>query len=109
MNKWKTAFWVCFIVWMVTLIIALCICVAKDIKYGFTKDARNSFSTDLGLTTNIINKHLITRKQIEAELKLDGDSFNDYKGKPGNDTSSLLRTDYVFRNDTLVKIIKRDE
>lgn len=102
MNKWKIAFWVCLVFFIIS---GLFYYLTNEISIGFMKDNTKCFKEDLAKIIIIINKDLKTKKQIEDEFRENGYSpFTYNKG----DTASLFRTDFIFKNDTLVKIIGRD-
>jgi hypothetical protein len=102
MNKWKVAFWICLVCSLIIFTIGLKTFIETEISLGFTKDDRNAYKEDLEITTTIINKNLRTKKEVEEEFSVNGYSpfFNEEK-----DSSYMLRTQYIFKNDTIIKII----
>lgn len=102
MNKWKVAFWISFTIIIIILSCGFFYFFKTEVSIGFIKSNVESYKNDLRITTTIINKELKTKKQIEDEFQINGYSpfFNE-----NGDTCSMLRTNYIFKNDTLIKII----
>jgi hypothetical protein len=105
MNKWKTAFWICLLLFVISTVSGFVYLTISDMKTGLIKDGSQAYKEDLNKLIIIFNKDLKTKQQIETEFKVNGYSpFVDQKG----DTASLMRSDFVFKNDTLIKILARD-
>ncbi len=104
MNKWKIAFWCCFIILVAVTIFSAYSIIDQGVTLTYQKEGYTDTENDLNQLIEIINKTDLTKKQIESELK-DHRLFEymDFK----SDTVSLERVLLIFENEKIKKVMKQ--
>jgi len=100
-NKWKIAFWICFILLLFTSGFGLYSILDQGVTITYMKQGYENTENDLNSIIDIVNFTDFSKESIEQRMK-DHIFFDlmDFK----MDTVSLERVELIFKNDTLEKI-----
>lgn len=104
-NKWKIAFWISFLLMMLSLFIAGVLFINAIDNALLHEDQRSSYEwteEDLQKIISIINSTDLSKSQIEAIVEQD-DDFIEGKTIDG-DTIYLNRLSLIFKNGKLSEI-----
>lgn len=104
MNKWKIAFWICFLALIVTAATGLYVFVDQSVTIGYMREGYTNTENDLEELITIINQTDLSKTEVTNVLK--HKSMKYYVGL-GTDTISLDRITLYFSEDTLKKIDKQ--
>jgi len=110
-TKWKSAFWICFSIWCITVICGLLYFINLELQSGYKSDRIHGMTSDIEKMAVILNKKLITFKEIETEFKKSDriPFFNIEKNTASRSMMApLFSVELHFRNDTLINIRKKD-
>lgn len=102
MNKWKTAFWICFITLIFVTIISVYSIVDQAVTITYQNDSFTKSENDLEKLIELINKTDLTKNEIEKELKRH--KLYEYMNFK-TDTISLERIELIFKNNKLLRKI----
>ncbi len=102
MNKWKIAFWVTIIIFLVTLGICFKKILDQSITLSRTQYDYFIIENDLKILSNIIVDTDISKKHVQQYIfnnrtRIDYMKFN-------GETISLDRVTLIFKNDKLFKL-----
>lgn len=103
MNKWKIAFWLCFLVLLSVTIFSLYSILAQGVTLTYQREGYEDTENDLNNLIAIINQTDLSKAQIENQLK--GHllyEFMDFE----SDTISLERVTLIFKRNKLVEVTK---
>ncbi|KGO84572.1 hypothetical protein [Flavobacterium suncheonense] len=103
MNKWKIAFWICFVFLILVIGFSTYSIVDQGVTLTYQKEGYQNTENDLDNLIGIINRTDLTKIQIEKELK--NHIFYEHMNFK-LDTISLERVSLIFENDKLIKIQK---
>ena len=103
-NKWKLAFWICFIFLITTGVFGFFQILDQGVTITYMKDGYTNTENDLESIIEIINTTDLTKYEISNKLKKHRfNEFMDFK----TDTVGLERVLLIFENDKLKKIEKQ--
>ena len=103
-NKWKIAFWICFLLLITTGIFGFYQILDQGVSMTYMKDGYTDTENDLETIIEIINRTDLTKNEINNQLKKHRlYEFMDFK----TDTIGLERIQLIFENDKLKKIEKQ--
>jgi hypothetical protein len=103
-NKWKVAFWICFILLILVSVFGVYSIIDQGVTITYMKDGYTSTENDLNTLIQIVNSNDLSKKEIKE--KLAGHRFYDIM-EFDKDTVALERVELIFRDDTLQQIIKQ--
>ena len=101
MNKWKIAFWICFVLLLATAGFGFYSVIDQGVTLTYMRDGYNDTDDALEEVIAIMNNTDLSRKQIQTELlKIKDLDYVDFE----QDTVSLDKIYLVFKDDKLSKI-----
>lgn len=104
MNKWKIAFWSCWLLLVAVTVLSAYLIIDQSYTLTYHKVNYEDTEKDLDQLIEIINKTNLTKKQIERELRnRNVFEFLDFK----SDTISLNRVLLIFSNEKLQNVTKQ--
>lgn len=103
-NKWRIAFWVCFVLLIATGLAGLYSIIDQGVSLTYMKDGYTDTEADLETLIEIIEKTDQTKIGIKKVLK-DHRLYEYMEFK--SDTISLERVILIFKNDSLINIEKQ--
>lgn len=100
-NRWKIAFWICFILLTFISVASTYSIVDQAITLTYLRDGYNDTENDLNTLKNIIIKADLSKTEVESVLK-----NNEFYGLMDfkKDTISLERISIVFEQEKLKHI-----
>lgn len=100
-NKWRVAFWICFVIFIVSGLFGLNIIFDQGVTITYMQKGYKETENDLRILIEFINKTNFTKVEIEESLKnhrlFDYMNFN-------TDVVVLERVLLHFENDRLEKV-----
>ena len=103
-NKWKVAFWICFILLLTVSAFGVYSIIDQGVTITYMKDGYTSTENDLNTLIQIVNSKDLSKKEIKENFT--GHRFYDIM-EFDKDTVVFERVELIFRNDTLQQIIKQ--
>ncbi|RUT73365.1 hypothetical protein DLK05_13930 [Ancylomarina longa] len=100
-NKWKLAFWICFVFLILTVGFGYYSILDQGVTITYMKQGYENTENDLNSIIDIVNNSDFSKNSIEQGLK--GHRFFDMMDFK-MDTLPLERVELIFRNDTLKTI-----
>lgn len=101
MNRWKIAFWICLIVWILTLGFSLFSMLNSSFTITYMREGFDNTERDLGTILRIVNETDLKQEQVREILKdHDKSGLRDFEG----DTIYMERTMIIFRKGRLASI-----
>ncbi len=104
MNNWKIAFWCCFTLLALAVVVSLYSIVNQGVTLTYRKEGYTDTENDLDQIIEIINETDLTKPQIEVELK-DHKLYESMDFK--SDTVSLYRCLLIFDNNRLKAVSRQ--
>ena len=104
MNKWKIAFWFCFVFLLMVESVLVYSVVDQGVTLTYQKESYTETENDLDQIVDIINKTDLTKSQVKDVMKKN--TLYDYADFE-KDTILLHRISLVFQNDKLKSIFKQ--
>ena len=104
MNKWKIAFWTCFVALIIVIISVLYTIIDQGTSLTYIREGYSDTENDLDNLMTIINETDLTKGQIKKSLK--GHKLFEHMDLK-SDTISLDRVNLIFNDNRLVKITKQ--
>jgi len=101
MNRWKIAFWICFLTLIATLAFGLYSILDQGVTITHQKDSYIKTESDLNVLVAIANKSHLTKDELLVLLTQTGAS-DDFLIK--NDTLYLNRLEFVLDDSKLTKV-----
>jgi hypothetical protein len=103
-NKWKWAFWICFIVLIFISGLSIYSIIDQGVTITYMREGYENTENDLNSVIEIINKNDLSRTTIRENLK--AHRFYDNMDFT-KDSIGLERVILIFENDTLKSIVKQ--
>jgi putative Mn2+ efflux pump MntP len=101
MNKWKTAFWISFILLAFVSVFSIYSILDQAVTLTYQRDSHEDVENDLNVLSVIINETNLSKTQILKVLKNHHlYIYLDVK----KDSVSLDRLTLVFKNGKLIKV-----
>ena len=102
-NKWRLAFWICFVVLIAIGLFGFYQIVDQGVTITYMKEGYTDTEDDLETIIELVNTTDLTKNEIRVKLKKHKlNEFMDFK----TDTIGLERVLLIFENDRLKKIEK---
>lgn len=103
-NKWRLAFWICFVVLIATGLFGFYRIVDQGVTITYMKEGYTATEDDLETIIELINTTDLTKNEIKVKLKKHRpNEFMSFK----TDTIELERVLLIFKNGKLKKIEKK--
>lgn len=102
-NKWRLAFWICFVVFITTGLFGFYQVVDQGVTMTYMREGYSDTENDLETLIELVNTTDLTKNEIKVKLK--NHRLNEYMDFE-TDTIGLERILLIFNNDSLRKIEK---
>lgn len=102
-NKWRLAFWICFIVLITIALLGFYQVVDQGVTITYMREGYSDTENDLETLIEVVNTTDLSKNEIKVKLKNHRlNEFMDFE----TDTIGLERILLIFKNDSLREIQK---
>ncbi len=103
-NKWRLAFWICFVVLISTGLFGFYQVVDQGVTITYMREGYSDTENDLETLIELVNTTDLTKNEIKVKLKNHRlNEFMDFE----KDTVGLERIILIFNNNRLIRIEKQ--